>query len=298
VIGVVVIEWRSSEYLERLLADIRSRSVGVVVIVRHQPRAAAPTSWREHIPDGARLVVEEVPTNPGYAAGINLGVRAAIRAGADALVVCNDDLRLANDCVDLLADSALRMPGGIAGPLTLGSDGTVQTAGVDLDWSSPRIVRHRLTSSAETAPVDSLQGHCLAFSAQTFRRLGPWDEVFFHMWEDTEFCTRLLDARCILVGAAGCEHIGNGAFGSPKTYSAVLEYMLIRNMFRFVSIRGGGRMRLLQLRDQWIDRAGSESFRGGDVGERAVAERVARLAWRDFLDQRFGRWPAEVQCLA
>lgn len=297
-IGVVIIEWRSSKHLERLLADIRSRAVGVVVIVRHQPQAEAPPAWRERIPEGARLVVEEVATNPGYAAGVNLGVRAALKAGADVLMVCNDDLRLAEDCLDVLADSALSAPGVIAGPLTVGPDGAVQTAGVDLDWSSSRIVRHRLIRPAGPTSVDSLQGHCLAFSAETFTRIGPWDEVFFHMWEDTDFCTRSPDARCVVVPSARCEHIGNGSFDSPRTYSAVLEYMLIRNMFRFVSLRGGGRTRLLELRDHWISCAGSESFRGGDAGDPAVAEQVARWAWRDFLDQRYGRWPAEVQALA
>jgi len=297
-IGVVVVEWRSSQYLETLLADIRSRAVGVVVIVRHQPHAEAPAAWRERIPEGVRLVIEEVPTNPGYAAGVNLGVQAALKAGADVLVVCNDDLRLAEDCLEILADSASSTPGVIAGPLTVGPDGAVQTAGVDLDWSTPRIVRHRLMRPTGRTSVDSLQGHCLAFSAATFAQVGPWDEVFFHMWEDTDFCTRAPDARCVVEASARCEHIGNGSFDSPRAYSAVLEYMLIRNMFRFVSLRGGGWTRLLELRDYWISCAGSESFRGGDAGDRVVAERVARWAWRDFLGQRYGRWPAEVQALA
>ena len=221
------------------------RGLDAIVVVDNDStadlRATAPT-W------GEPVQYAHTGRNLGFAGGANVGVRAALDGGADAVFLLNSDAEVSPSCVGRL-DQALQAAEsvGMTAPLLLTrEDATVvASAGIDYDTHTGRMrERHvgRRLDAVDTAPGDrtAASGCALLVARGTWERVGLFDERYFFGFEDIDFClrARAVGMRTLLVDGAVAYHQGGGTLAptsSRRFYFAARNHLLLAH-----DHRGGG----------------------------------------------------------
>lgn len=140
------------------------------------------------------------PANLGFAAGMNVGIRAALAAARppEAVVLLNQDTLVDRGWLGALeAALAADSDVGAVGCKIRYPDGSLQHAGVRLEW--PRAVAHHLgwheadRGQHDTPrPVEFLTAAAIALRAAALERVGLLDEGFAPAYyEDMDLCRRL-----------------------------------------------------------------------------------------------------------
>jgi hypothetical protein len=306
------------EHVSRLTAlygEARARyaarpgRVGVVVLDRGRPAdaAAAARSALDPVFQPRVLVVENgpgpplraapgvavlrLPRNRGYAGGMNAGIAALRREGCDRVLLLNNDAVLEEGSLRLLAEALNDPKLAAVSPVILRSDGRVESMGARLD---PRTGRSRLeghgrraANGAGVLPAESLSGAAWMLRADALDRVGPLDEVYFHSFEDTDWCGRARAAgfELAVVTGATARHAGGRTLGRA---SADRLYYAARNHLRAVERLAPRRGPYLWLRRAVIVSLNlAHALRQGKVPRRK-ALRAVLVGWRDFTRGRFG----------
>lgn len=125
------------------------------------------------------------PRNRGFAVACNQGAR---RASGTRLVFLNNDTEPQPGWLE-----PLRI-GDIAGPLLTYADGSVQSAGITVDFSAePGLEAVNRTGGLIAGPVDAVTGACLSISRTCWDACGGFDEGFYNGYEDVDLCLTARD---------------------------------------------------------------------------------------------------------
>jgi N-acetylglucosaminyl-diphospho-decaprenol L-rhamnosyltransferase len=180
--------------------------------------------------------------NAGYAAAINAAVDTLDLRKLDAVFVMNPDCRLRPDTLHRLA-RALRQPGrGIAVPLLLNPDGSLQPS-LRRNPTVGRALAEAVIGGDRAGRIGTLgelvmdpreydhpgpamwaTGAAMLLSADAIRELGPWDESFLLYSEETEYCLRAAEQGWTTwyEPAAVVEHIGGESDTNPTLYALMV----------------------------------------------------------------------------
>ena len=285
-VGVVVLDHRRPEEAARAAvsafqADVAPR----VLVVRNGPGPEAP------LPAGIERM--DLPSNLGYAGGMNRGVAWLAREGCDRVLLLNNDATLDPGSLRRLAE-ALDDPGvAAAGPLVLRPDGRVESRGIRFDPRSGRLrlIGHGQRPSATTGVVAaaSLSGAAWMARTRVFEALGGLDEDYFFGFEETDWCARARAAgwRLAVVLDATARHEGGRSLSraSPQR-----PYYAARN-----HLRAAQRIGPLPVPARWIRGAAIvilnllHALRQTDLPRGDAARWVVRGV-RDYGRGRFGAW--------
>jgi GT2 family glycosyltransferase len=198
--------------------------------------------------------VLRLAANVGPAGGNNAGIKRALDAGAQWIVLLNNDTTVAPGLVDRLEEAAAAHPEfGILGPVIYymfepdivmtdgcmfnapGYNGFFQRLEVPLRWSAPPAV----------VPVDVVNGCCMMVRRDVFERLGAFDQTMFIYHDETDFCLRAAaaGARCGVIDHALIWHKGSSTMKTAGKPMA--RYFDARNLLyvlrRHRGAKGHGR---------------------------------------------------------
>ena len=210
-----------------------------------------------------------LPSNPGYGAGMDAGVRALLAAGSgsghpsgdtsssfDAYFFCNPDAFFVEEAAYslgrvLLADGRI----GSIGPRVLNDDGSVYSSARNIPSIGTgaghallgKIWKGNPWSRAYTAAADYdrarpagwLSGSAVMVRADVYREIGGWDDDYFMYFEDVDLGWR--------IGRAGYENryepsvavVHSGAH-STKNRAAAVERAMTDSSIRFMRKRYAG----------------------------------------------------------
>jgi GT2 family glycosyltransferase len=244
--------------------------------------------------------VVELPANLGFSGGSNRGITAALRRGAELILLMNSDAVLDPDAIGRLEDALAANPdAGIAGAVLLSQDrpGEMSSAGIAYSSASGRMIHpehgrvfdpSRLGTRHD---VDAVSGCVMLVRKEVFERVGLFDERFFFSFEDIDFCLRARRAgfRSIVAGEAVAYHAGSRSIGprSPrKMYFATRNHLLAAKLSGDRRFPGHG-----ALRASWIvalNAAGA--LRSGGVPRIRGLSNVALGSWH-HLTRRYGDGP-------
>ena len=195
-IGVVLVNYRSWEKLDRCLASLKEHGPAGLryIVVDNSPEDESRLILAAH-PEVKALVPG---ANLGFAGGCNLGMALALDQGVDFILLLNPDTIVEHDFITPLVAELKRDQGrAAAGPKILrpGPGEEVWYGGCRMNWwlggpSQVRDARHDGPAFA----VPSLSGCAMLLNAQAVRRVGMMDERYFLYYEDSDYCQRLLRA--------------------------------------------------------------------------------------------------------
>lgn len=191
-----------------------------------------------------RTTVVAVDENLGYAAAVNLGVRRAIEAGAEWVLLVNNDATVFPECVGHCLQEARRRPRtAVVGPAVAYrsrperlwyAGGRLQRE-LAVVWHSG--FRSPRSSPPPSSATDYVPGCCALVSCDAWREVGPLREDFFMYFEDVEWGERARAAgwHVRYLGEVLCEHevAASSGTGGSRYLSANAAYYLARNPVRF-----------------------------------------------------------------
>jgi hypothetical protein len=199
---IIVVNFNGLEDTRRCLASLKPvlrDNVHVLVVdnasdVDPKPELEVTFPWCHWIRN---------ETNQGWAGGNNRGMEWAFKQGADHVVLLNNDTEVSPDLIDRLSAAALTQPHwGIMGPIVRDLDPPqkVQTDGFFFgEPNQPGFFSRRPLSITRTDPpsvtaVDIVMGCCLWIHRRVVDRIGLFDERFFLIHEESDFCLRAISA--------------------------------------------------------------------------------------------------------
>lgn len=236
--------------------------------------------------DGIDEEIKKVPgvtfiqtgDNLGYSGGNNLGIKRALKDGADFVFILNADMVVEKNTISRLAEAAEKEGVGIVGPKVLFMDEkTIWYAGGIFDRANV-IGSHRGVDEVDHGQYDQeeetdyVAGGALFAKGEVFKKIGLFDEKYFLYYEDSDFCFRVRKAgfRVRYIPAAVVYHANaqSTGLGSP-----LQDYFITRNRMLFASKFLPFRTRFALLRE----------------AIRNIPLPMRRLALFDFLRNNLGK---------
>ncbi len=236
----VVLVYNKWEQLRKCLSALRASTYeNLRVIVVDNCSSAPPPG--DLLPLLERYQYIRNERNLGYAGGNNVGIRWALRIGAEYVLILNDDAYVDEDCIDSLVTVLETNPNaGAVGPTVLRASepDTIQSAGGM--WSETRLRSyqrdegkrtHRLHRTTPSAFY--IDGCCLMLRLSALEEVGLFYEGFFIYYEDIELCVRLLGAGylSLVVPWTRVKHEVGGTFLRSSPFNTYFSH---RNRFLFV----------------------------------------------------------------
>ncbi len=237
-ISIVIVTYRSAKLLPELFQSLPLGLAGVsdfeFIVVDNASDDATLAMVCDLLPS-AKLIISD--RNGGYAAGVNVGIRASL--ATEAVLVLNPDVRLRLGCVKALL-GRLQQPGiGITVPRILSEDGRIQHSlhrcptifrawgeailGGNLAGHIQPFGETVVDSNAYFQPTCSAwaSGAAMMISIQCLQAVGEWNESFFLYSEETDYCLRAGDAgfKIQLELNAEAIHIGGEMSSSPRLWA-------------------------------------------------------------------------------
>jgi len=190
--------------------------------------------------------------NLGFAAGNNRGLEKAFAAGAQWVVLLNDDMAVREDYLAQLADAAKRHPrAGLLGGLILfqRDHDLINSAGLEPDafFRTQDVgFETRLSDTPlHEREVPSLSGGALAISRALWETCGGFDEKFFAYFEDVDLCLRARAAGflAVFVPSAVTFH----EYGGSQSKGSVLRFRLLARNHLYVCAKHASPARVVPL---------------------------------------------------
>jgi N-acetylglucosaminyl-diphospho-decaprenol L-rhamnosyltransferase len=254
-VAAVVVNYNTRDHLLECVRSLRKAGVEEIVVADNDSRDGSVDALT-----AADRDVRVVPTggNLGFGRAAN---RGADQTDADHLLICNPDITVDPDAVDILIEVLARDTAvALVGPRIVDPDGTV--------YPSPRVFpglldavghaflgmvapRNRFTRryrmldldrDQPSADVDWVSGSCFLIRREAWDALGGFDEGYFMYAEDVDLCRRAHDAgwRVAFQPAARVGHV-QGAATSQRPYRMILEHHRALWRFSVRTTRGPGR---------------------------------------------------------
>jgi GT2 family glycosyltransferase len=196
-VWIVVLNWNRCEETMACLASLGRAELGgaTVVVVDNGSRDGTAEAVRARFP-AVRLIA--LAENRGFAGGCNAGIRAALDAGAGAVLLLNNDTEVASDFLEpmIAVLNRRRWAAAVSGAVFRADSREV----LDCAWLEiyfgHGIVRRRGVNALPGEGFDRIRrigaglGSCLLLRAAALRRIGLLDESYFAYHEEVDWCFR------------------------------------------------------------------------------------------------------------
>lgn len=299
-LAVIVLSWNGLRLTRETLASLAACRVPEgwrmrVMLVDNASADGTPAMVTREFPDVELLALTE---NRRFAGGNNAGLERALAAGADVVMLLNNDVKadpgLCEKLLGALEDDPLAAAAApliyhaAPGNLVWYAGGRCDTALAHASHRGLRERDHGQWRSIE--PTGYLTGCCLCATAEAWRRVGPLDEGYFIYAEDADWSLRARAAgyRLLFVPTARLWHEVSASSGGGSNPWKI--YQRLRANVRLFSrhARGAGRIAwlpafLAQQAALWTVLA----LRGNFAAASAVP--------RALFDALRGKDPAEVK---
>ena len=241
-IGVVTVTYNSgqviAEFLRCLLAQTHRQFVLYVV----------DNASRDHTLElvrgfaDVRVVVLESAQNLGFAAGVNLGIRAALESGCDSILIINNDTAFEPDLIERLLAGMLQYGCQMAAPKMLfyQDPSKIWAAGGAISWARGFRPKHFGYGQTDRGQFDTPKIVtfaplcCTLISAEVFRKVGWLDSQYFVYFEDIDFMYRAQKAgiKLIYLPAATLRHHPHALTGGATSEFTIQQST--KNYFYFL----------------------------------------------------------------
>jgi GT2 family glycosyltransferase len=243
-VTIVILNWNGLEDTRECLQSLQSVTYTNrrVIVVDNGSEAAEAAALRDEFRDSIDVI--ESATNLGFAAGANLGIRQALDARTDYVLLLNNDTTVDPAFLAELVEAAEARPDGAAFcPKTYfyaNPEVIYSTGGSVSVWTATAKQIGRGERDAgqfdRVATRGYADGVCMLMPRHGLETVGPLDEDYFAYWEETDWCVRARakDLRCYYIPQARIWHKAARVQSPTNRY----YFLYRRNALMFVRKRG------------------------------------------------------------
>lgn len=241
-VSIIILNWNSYDVTFECLLSLRKMDYRnfEVVMVDNGSVDSSDEKLEQNAPE-IRLIRNGA--NLGFAGGCNVGIRDAMRRGADYVLLLNNDTVVAPDFLSQMmavAESDSRI--GALSPKILFFDHPDRlnyAGGIHKRWRLyPKTIglfQRDDGSYDELREVSFLTGCAFLIKAEVVRKIGVLEEIYFHFYEDIEWSLRVVQAgyKGIYVPRAKIWHKEH--YVTNKNHgNGFIEFYLARNNMIYV----------------------------------------------------------------
>jgi len=242
----IVVNWNRSEDTLDCLRSLRRDlpSISLIVVDNASTDGSVESVGRE-FPEAEIIQMGE---NVGYVRAMNTGIRRALAAGAEYLLLINNDAVVRRGALPTMLSYLESNPSvGIVGPKILYHGTNIIWYGGGRYSATWGYSTHPGMDSPDSGdctdtPTDFVTGCIMLVRAEVFDRIGLLDESFWMYVEDLDLCLRARDAglEVVYLPSAVGEHKVSASVGVVGTniMSPLRSRCYARNMMLLVLRRG------------------------------------------------------------
>lgn len=297
-VAAVVLSWNGREATLaclRSLEHVTYRPFSVVLVDNGSSDGSADAVASQH----PEALLVRLPRNLGFAGGMNAGMRAAFEAGAEAVVLLNNDMEVEPGFLEPLAAALAADPAAAAAcsQILLDSDPPrVWYAGAD--FSRHRAYTGRATGygrpplPAGAPPYTTARacGGAMMLGAAAAARVGLFDEELFAYAEDTDWSLRARAAglHVLVVPASVVRHAVSASSGGASSPGSI--YYDLRNSL--VVAERWAPLGPVATRARRLEGVAAHAVQALLSSRPGSGLRAVRDGWRDLRRGRLGPRPA------
>jgi len=197
-IGVVTVTFGSSEVIPGFFDSLEKQTYRNFVLIAVDNRSPDRTLEQLRAYRGSEKVIIANETNLGVAAANNQGIRIALSAGCEYVLLLNNDVVFGPDLFQQLVDGMRQYGCDMTTPLIYYYDrpDVIWCAGGEFQWWAGLRVRHRGAEAVysgkfkEPKVVNYAPTCCVLFRSEVFGIVGFMDEAYFVYVDDLDFLYR------------------------------------------------------------------------------------------------------------
>lgn len=260
--AVVLINYKVAEVTIACVKSIKTcKDAPHIIVVDNGSTAEVIQELRDACP-GLDIIV--AGQNIGFSAGNNLGIKRALKLGAEVVYILNNDT-LVDPNLFFRAYRYVAGKNRISGGKIYyakgyefheeqkGQGNILWYAGGYFNWESV-VAQHNGVDEVDhgqydkTHPVEFITGCFIAVPRQVFKKIGLLDEPFFLYLEDTDFCLHAKKMGVeVMYNPSLIIHHCNSS--STVAGSPLVDYYITRNRFFIGRRYGSFRLRFALLRE-------------------------------------------------
>ena len=240
-VAIILLNWNGKNDTIECLESIKQITYPnfEILLVDNGSTDGSVKYFSEQYPD---IEIIDNKNNMGYAEGNNVGIRKAMKNGADYVLLLNNDTVVDPVFLDEMVNVAQSNPNiGFAGPKVYyynynQKKDVINFAGGKLDmWKGKtyHIGLNKVDNGQydEIKEVDYVEGSCLLLRKEVINKIGLFDPSYFAYWEENDLCMRGHKAGyiSIFVPKAKIWH----KIAASNTNNKKIYY-LTRNQFWFI----------------------------------------------------------------
>ncbi|MGB9006384.1 MAG: glycosyltransferase family 2 protein [Candidatus Aminicenantales bacterium] len=240
-VAIIILNWNNygdtAECLKSV-AHIRYPNLEIV-LVDNGSRDGSATALKKEF---SQYKLLSNPVNLGFAGGNNVGIEFALKAGADYILLLNNDATVSPDFLDVLVEFGQgHEQAGILGPKVFfyNQPGKIWSMGGYFRRAkgSMNTLGHNQPDSdrfQRNIEVDYVPGCAILIKRDVFEKIGLLDEDYFFFAEESDFCLRAKKNgfQVFVVPASRIWHKASQALG--HVYSPLYIYFRSRNRLLLV----------------------------------------------------------------
>ncbi len=253
--SIVTLSFNTEEDTKTLLKSLEKvKTPGMVldiIIVDNASKKVFTLSEKENHNNITIIRSEE---NTGFAGGNNIGIREALRRGADYVMAVNNDTIVAPDMIiELLKVLESKKSIGVVVPKIYFAKGhefhkdrykpeelgrIFWYAGGYTDWANVKSI-HRGVDEVDhgqydkTEPVKFITGCCMLFKREVLEKVGIFDDRYFLYYEDADLNERIIRAGYELYYVPSAQLVHVNAASTGGAGSSLQDYFMTRNQMLF-----------------------------------------------------------------
>lgn len=239
----VILNWNGKKFLKNCLDSVLSSSYKKLKVVLVD-NASTDGSVDFVEKNYKKVIVLKNRANLGWTGGNNRGVKFALKQGADAVFILNNDTTISANCILNLAKTLFSDKStGIVGPKIYFSDKGRRTKKISFaggKFTSNRyfgvhigINRIDKGQYSKTKKTDFITGAAICVKREVFESVGLFDDRYFIYYDEADFCmkARRKGFTSIFVPAAVVYHEFSGTVSVNSPFQ---RYYTTRNHYLFV----------------------------------------------------------------
>ncbi|MGH9171461.1 MAG: glycosyltransferase [Acidimicrobiales bacterium] len=242
--AAVVVAWREPEITLQAISSLGAMQPAVDTLVCVVQEWGADDVVRLSDQLGPSGVVLAIDDNLGFSEAANQGVDAALAAGAEWVLLVNNDATVTPDCLErCLLEASRHERAAVIGPAVVFADKPwrVWYAGGKQSRHFAFTTHPGLHNNAgnlpPTGPTQYVPGCCALISARAWQDVGKYRTDFFLYYEDADWCfrARAKGWQCWYLAEVLCHHavsVSAGKRGSTGL-TETSAYYLARNPLRW-----------------------------------------------------------------